>query len=198
MMRQKLFQKNIAPRCLKRPQSRGAKNAQRTKTDSKTVPRATKIDPKKAHRAPKSSPKSRPVHRNRPQNRRTTRCASKRAQKWEPCAKIDSKIGAPQTSHQNRTRKRRTLHQNRPQNRRTTQSSPKTAHRAPKAAPKSAHFTATVAMEFLPVPGAVWCWCAAAVKRSRPQRRTMHRKKIHTGPCAQNKVYNRVPYSSIA
>ena len=121
----------------------------------------TKIEPKKAHRAPKST------HHT-------------------PCTKIEPKNGAPHTkndpkkdtvhqgpksgAHQNRTQKRRTVHRNRPQNRRTTyrapKSSPKTAHRAPKSTPKTAHRT--------PKPS--------------PKGRTSHQNPPERASCARTKT----------
>ena len=154
----------------------------------KSIPKRqrAKIEPKKAHRAPKSAPKS--AHhtpRTKIEPKNGAPHTKNDPKKGTPCTEIGPKIGAPHTAHQNRAQKRRTAHQNRaqkrrtvhrnrPQNRRTThrapKSSPKTAHRAPKSSPKTAHRT--------PKPS--------------PKRRTSHQNPPKRASCARTKA----PYST--
>ena len=106
----------------------------------------TKIEPKKAHRAPKSTthraPKSSPKtarHTPRTTPKRTPCTKAPKAARTKiepkndaPCTEIGPKIGAPHTAHQNPAQKPRTAHQNPPQKRRTAHQ-----NRARKGAPRT-------------------------------------------------------------
>ena len=117
----------------------------------KSIPKRqrAKIEPKKAHRAPKSAPRSAlhtPCTKMEPKNggphtkndpKKAHRAPKSAHTKIEPkndapCTEIGPKIGAPHTAHQNPSQKQRTAHQNLHQKRRTAHQ-----NRARKGAPRT-------------------------------------------------------------